>query len=74
MIPEYAKFIKSSQKKAVQRGSVDRFGNGIIERLDRTLKEILSIPHDAKGYRFSNSEDYAFYDVYWQRVSDHYLI
>ena len=38
---------------------------GQIERLDEDM---------IKGYRFKDNLHYAFIDVYWQKVSDHYLI
>ena len=44
-----------------------RLDNGKIAILD---KEDLT----GKGYRFSNERDYAFFDVYWYKVSGYYLI
>lgn len=41
----------------------------IIERLDNS-KSYAS----GNGYRFSDQWRFAFYDIYWNRVSGHYLI
>lgn len=41
----------------------------IIERLDRS-----KVYTPGEGYRFYDGWIYAFYDVYWNRVSEHYLI
>lgn len=38
---------------------------GQIERLDEPAR---------RGYRFTDNIEYAFIDVYWERVSNHYLI
>lgn len=54
-----------AQQKEIEEGIAEPFGNGIIERRE---------DFNGKGYRFSNPMHYAIYDVYWRKVSDHYLI
>ncbi len=54
-----------AQQKEIEEGIAEPFGNGIIRRQEGV---------DGKGYRFSNPMRYAFYDVLWQKVSNHYLI
>ena len=41
----------------------------VIERLDRS-----QFHARGNGYRFHDEWEYAFYDVYWNKVSEHYLI
>ena len=45
---------------------------GYIERLDGPTT--LAIGLQGEGWRFSDNLNYAFIDVYWQKVSNHYLI
>lgn len=53
------------QQKEIEEGTAEPFGNGMIKRREE---------FDGKGYRFSNPMHYAVYDVYWQKISNHYLI
>lgn len=49
---------------------LEMYGNGIIRRLEGNYGK----GEPGKGYRFSNEFGYALYDVYWQKISNHYLI
>lgn len=63
---EYLESVEKKLEEEVSTGVAQQFGNGVIRRVDEGQFR--------KGYRFENVSRYAFYDVYWSRVSDHFLI
>ena len=70
MLTDYLNAIEEDLKKELQEGRAEKFGNGIIERLEGDWQRW----EPGRGYRFENVEGYAFYDVYWKKISGHYLI
>lgn len=49
--------------------TLESTNKGLIERLDNNYLGV-----HGKGYRFSDNTSYAFIEVYWKKVSNHYLI